>query len=189
MGHADPPSQSLLCLLAAGPQDWLCCLPSWPGASHPQPREPHTRGPLALSLQLGASPGQGCPGGTKQVSPGQQFQEGEPGRNNGPVVSGLWLMCWGPVCGGDSRMDSGHIRGGSYWGSSHCVGTWGCEGVGSPKPPSLAKPCPGQPTLGSGSSALASGLCGLSLGHRAAASRPQLLLGLRPPEPSVTLSC
>lgn len=28
-------------------------------------------------------------------------------------------------------------------------------GMGSPEPPSLAQPCPGQPTLGSGPSALA----------------------------------
>lgn len=81
-------------------------------------------------------------------------------------------------------MESGHIRGSARRGSSHCAGAR--EPRASQPGAALSWPVsPGnlarllQP----------SGLCGLSPGHCTAASRPQLLLGLRPPEPSVTLSC
>lgn len=84
--------------LAAGPQE-SAFLPSCPTKSLPVTTAgaPYTLGPPSLRLET--SPGQGCPGAAKQRSPGQQFQEGELGGNDGPACS-IGCGCWaGPRLG------------------------------------------------------------------------------------------
>lgn len=130
---------------AAGPQE-SALLPSCPTKSLPSSGTgAPTLEPPALLLQLGESPGQGCPGGADQGRAAVP-RVGSRGGIHRPVASGLWLKGRSPVWEGVSRTDSDHIRGGCHRGS---------RGVGSPEPPSLVQPCPGQPTLGSGPSALA----------------------------------
>lgn len=140
----------------------------------------------APPLQLVASPGQGSPGGAKQGSPGQQFQEGRPGREQracgvGAVADGL-EPCLG------RRLLAGWIRATSEAALiGEAVTAWGAWGA--PSLPAWRSLVLASPPWGLALLLWPSGLCGLSPGHRAAASRPQPFLGLRPPEPSVPPSC
>lgn len=146
-GREEPPSQSLLCLPAAGPQEWTL-LPSCPTKSLPSTTAgaPHPGTP-ARPLQLRASSGRGCPGGAKQ---GHQANSSTGGAGEG--TTGLWLR---------GRSLSGEALTGWIPATSEAalMGKRSlCGGVGSPEPPSLAQPCPGQPTLGSGHLLWPSGL-------------------------------
>lgn len=79
--------------LAAGPQE-LALLPSCPTKGLPSTttEAPHAGTP-SLPVPARSKPKPGMP----QVRPsrshqGSNFQKGEPGREQGPVTSGLWLM-------------------------------------------------------------------------------------------------
>lgn len=130
--------------LAAGPWD-SAALPSCPTKGLPSTRAetPHARTP-SPPTPARSKPRPGMP----QVRPSRGHQSSSSRRGNragtaGPMASGLWLWDWSPVWGGISRMESRpHLRRLTS-GKQSLRG-----GMGSPEPPSLAQPCPGQPVPG-----------------------------------------
>lgn len=101
---------------------------------HQEPPIHNCRSPLHTGTPYTSARSKPRPGNA-QVQPrrghqGSSSKKGSWGGHNGPACSiGAVAAGQDPVLGGISRMDSGHVRGGSRRGSSHCVEAWGAPSL------------------------------------------------------------